>query len=545
MVRFFKKHWLIVLIVLVAGFLRFFGLTQRGLVVSDACFYGNLAKTPIYALDFFQNGGSISNMNGLLEYLKGNGCVFNSEKPAHTFLIFISFLVFGIKDWAVLLVSALCGVISVLMVYLIAVRFFTKEVGIIAATLLAFSGLMVAFSRTGYPQMGTMLMVATVLYFYFSYNRDRQRKHLYLAAISTGIALLFHPTFVIVLFPIVVHFFFDYIGNGKKRPAPLAIMASVLLIAFPILLEEGVSALANMLSNEYEISGVILQFFHTSDKLAVSNQSADFLSGLRFFFEMIRMTDGQFWTLFFVWALLFGTFKGVREKNSYICILAGQVILSLALWSWKYPTVKVLPVCYPALSLLAGYSVWEMFSKSGFKKAGVVVSMALIVVSVNYAYLKSQLTLAPSFRQAIRMTKEIVERDGGVFCATDQGALKPILNFYMPQIKKGRFGIEFKGSKSETVSYEMLGFGRMVTEHDYSESLFENCQIVLELRNYDHLIPVTNFHRLKNEGLEYIKANFNERWLNLYLFRKCDNQMKDVGIRNLLEGRSLERYYFK
>jgi hypothetical protein len=171
--------------------------------------------------------------------------------------------------------------------------------------------------------------------------------------------------------------------------------------------------------------------------------------------------------------------------------------------------------------------------------------MALIVVSVNYAYLKSQLTLAPSFKQAILMTKEIVERDGGVFCATDQGALRPILSFYMPQINKSRFGIEFKGSKSETVSYEMLDFGRMVTEHDYSESLFENCQIVLELRNYDHLIPVTNFHRLKNEGLEYIKANFNEKWLNLYLFRKCDNQMKDVGIRNLLEGRSLERYYFK
>jgi len=524
-VHFFRQHWLIFLIILMAGFIRFYDLVQRGLVISDAGFYGNIAKTPIYVLNFLEKGGSISDVNGILEFLKGNSCVFHSEKPGHTFLIFISFLIFGIHDWAILLVSALSGVISVSMVYLIGNRFFSKEVGVISATFLALSGFMVAFSRTGHPQMDTMLMVAVMLYFYFRYNQDGEKLYLYFSAATMGIGLLFHPTFLIVLCPIVLHFFFDYIGNRERRPERSAFFVSLLLFALPILLEEAVFLFANMLSDKHEILGVVPYFFHKTAMQEAANQNADFFSGLNFFFEMMKMTDGLFWALFFILALLFGSFQGIRRKNPCLYILGAQVVLSLALWSWKYPTAKVLPVCYPALSLLAGYSVWEIMSKSRFKNLGLAVAMISVVLSVNYAYLKGQLTLSAQYKQAVLLTKEIVERDGGVFRAKDHEALKGMLSFYMPQINNSQFGIEFKGDKNVTISYEMIDYRKMMRNPDASERLFENCQIVLELRNSDQFLPVMNFHRLKNEGLEYIKTNFNSRWLNLYVFKKYDNPM--------------------
>ena len=112
---------------------------------------------------FFDENERNKGFTSLESYLKDRGCNANIIKPGHIALITLSFLIFGIKDYAVLLVSAVCGIGVIIMTYLIGKDVFGKPEGLIAAAIIAVSGQQMIFSRTGYPQMDTTFIFSLAL----------------------------------------------------------------------------------------------------------------------------------------------------------------------------------------------------------------------------------------------------------------------------------------------------------------------------------------------------------------------------------------------
>ncbi len=120
---------LMVIIVLAGAFLRFHHLSALDFWVDE--------PYHVYAAQSFNQDGTYSLPSGIHYY---HGDFFNR-------LVAFSFSVFGVNEFSARFPSALIGVINIILIFLVARKFFNWKVGLAAAFLLAFSYYALAWSR--------------------------------------------------------------------------------------------------------------------------------------------------------------------------------------------------------------------------------------------------------------------------------------------------------------------------------------------------------------------------------------------------------------
>lgn len=137
-----KRYIWILLIVLLAGFLRFYKLSQAPPALnSDEVAIGYNAYSIL--------------KTGRDEYGSRYPVTFRSfddyKMPVYVYMAAASMKVFGYNDFAVRFPSALLGTITVLLTYALAIQLLKRRgVGLISAFLLAISPWSLQFSRSGY-----------------------------------------------------------------------------------------------------------------------------------------------------------------------------------------------------------------------------------------------------------------------------------------------------------------------------------------------------------------------------------------------------------
>jgi len=168
-----KKHLILTLIIILAAVLRLYALDKfpAGLNADEATIGYN-------AYSLLETGKDEHGASWPLVFRS-----FDDYKPPLYFYLVLPFVkVLGLNIWAVRLPSALLGIASVYLIYLLTTKLFNKNIGLLSALILATSPWHLHFSRGGWEaNSATFFLLLGVWAFFKSLNTP---KYFYLSSFS-------------------------------------------------------------------------------------------------------------------------------------------------------------------------------------------------------------------------------------------------------------------------------------------------------------------------------------------------------------------------
>ncbi len=223
---FFKERGqlLLILILVIATFLRFFKLDYQSLWYEE-----------LETLRFVLRGESFFEFLSL--YIQNP----DFHPPAMPILLRFVYVLFSESEWALKFLPALFGVASVYLVYLIGERVFNKHTGLLGALLMGLSGSQVYYSQ---EVRYTPVLVFLTLLFYFLCLRTREKKdrRTTFGLIACGVlaSYLHYSGFFFSLFVLGVFSVLDHKDKELTKLFALSGVAIVILFGpwIPTLLEQ-------------------------------------------------------------------------------------------------------------------------------------------------------------------------------------------------------------------------------------------------------------------------------------------------------------------
>ncbi len=503
-------------------FLRLQGIQDQGINDYDSAYYANIAKVPILTLKWFLNeGGGINDLPSLETYLVNRGCNTNIIKPGHIALITLNFLIFGVTDYAVLLVSALCGIGVIIMTYRIGREVFTKSVGLIAAVIIALSGQQIIFSRTGYPQMDTTFIFCLAFFlFWKSLNAQNGNKLFYSSAIITGLTLLFHQSVYIVIFPLFIAMMLNVNkrvnGNFLSRIKKCSYFFTIMLI--PLIL----SMLFIMVINSINPSG--------GEDLLMRNlgrfQSGAFerwgisIEKLSFYPIMFWMLEGPLVAMFIPLSIIFMLWKAYKTHSINYVLIGSLASIPLVFWTLNYTTLKAIQVAMPFIAISVGVFIvdvskqFAMYCNRQYIQTLIPIVIVVFILSSGSVRSYSHIKFKSNYRLAVNQLMEYMNVHGGVF-NVNQNNLWPIAYFYtgnlIDKIPSGFKGDIVFADGDIRSDYKIIDWRQFIpgkTNIIELENIIENYEPIIQLPYNNKAYPIWHYHRYYDT--EIIPELFNE-----------------------------------
>lgn len=158
----------------------------------DEAWYTEIARNILKSSDWF--------------LLKWNGLPYYDHPPFGFWLMAISFKTFGVSEFSARLPSALCGIFSILLIYLIGKQLFNKYAGFGAGLILATTPWFWLRAREG--NLDIILVFTILLSIWLAIKAKENNRLLPLLAIPLSLMLLTKTIIGIGVFPVIVAIFF-------------------------------------------------------------------------------------------------------------------------------------------------------------------------------------------------------------------------------------------------------------------------------------------------------------------------------------------------
>lgn len=331
--------YLLLVIMLLAGGLRFFGLTHRGL------FYADETRYYRYAVAIKE---SITRLN------EGLAC-----KPGHELLGLIGLYLLGSHQYSVLFISGLLGVATVFMVFLIGCKFYDLKVGILSALFLAVCAAHVLFSRSFLAHGNQAFFLVLAAYLYLSNFKM-------LSSLCLGYSFLVHPTGIIYLGPFLLCEFFLWL---RKRQGFIRVFWFMVFFIAPFVALEGVSIFArkesgSILVNIYK--GYLGQILFVNAEAANLGVETNKNLGPFHYFIMSWLTNGPVFTAVLTISVVFysGYFLIKRQLSK---LMIG--VFSIALFGyWQFLSIherlfREIIILFPFFCIIMGVFISKLHRK--------------------------------------------------------------------------------------------------------------------------------------------------------------------------------------
>jgi len=497
------------LVIVVAIFVRFYGLDDRGIVLWDAAHYFEKSIQMMQELDHavFRRG-SLSILSGC------------ELKPGHLLANAISFSVFGVRDTVVLGVQALCGVITVLVVYLIGSKMAGQQSGVLAAALFSVAGLAVGMSRTGWPQAISVLILGFGYLFYQSSLATSKKKWLFitLTGITGGMAAGLHLVILLFYFAVPVT---EIWRVSVFRELSIRECMTRVGVFLPAVV--GTAALFEFALNQMGSGylGCTFGYILESQIFAHGRFSGDALSSLQKFFNFDYVIAALkfFWialkeieTVFFAIGALISlgllSFLALRQRNTMILIAGIHLLAGLFFALFGYATIKAIYHLYIPICLAGGifYSrMLGLMSRSRLR-AGVGASTTVFVIIVLASGLLASWPLI-SYRSgydvAVRKVIGLVDQTGARFSLNEKHlghSLSTIIPYYI--YRKNGKRLDSVTSKNignfgstDLVVVDFRAF-KKDSSHEHISKVINEFQPVFQARNMTKPLPTVHFHRV-------------------------------------------------
>ena len=325
-----RKYWLLIIIILLAGFLRLWKLSSVPPHL-----------TP-YEASLGYNAFSILK-TGRDEYGKLLPIIFKSfgdYKPGLYIYLSVPFVgLLGLNEWAVRLPSAVCGVLTVFLIYLIAKKLFPgKKIGIFAAFVAATNPWLIYFSRGAWEVNVCLTLALAGTYFFLKFLT--RSKFLLFSAFFFALTLLCYQgaklSSGIVLLILVILYWKNVFSSNKKILAGSLLIG--IMVSLPIILSlfQGRTGRLNVFSVfSYPRPAEYLQ-----KQLAHGNENMGSLSYYVFHSETVNFARGVMgrWFNHFSGRFLFfeGDWQNPRHTapNSGVLLTFDLILLILGIVSF-------------------------------------------------------------------------------------------------------------------------------------------------------------------------------------------------------------------
>lgn len=224
----FRKIWPLLLICALAFSLRVYSLDK----VPPALF-GDEIDVGDQAYSLLKTGRDINN-RFLPVYIKS---VAEYRAPLYIYSAVPFVAVFGLNEWGVRLPAAFWGVVSILGLYLLAERLFSKKIALASALIVAFSPWHLQYSRGGFE--ATMLLAFLIFATYFFLLGIRKGIFLLISLFLFGLtpyiystAVLFTPLWLLAL---TMLFWNEVVGKTRQTKSLRFPAAALLILGLTVL----------------------------------------------------------------------------------------------------------------------------------------------------------------------------------------------------------------------------------------------------------------------------------------------------------------------
>lgn len=522
------KAWHIVLLIIigVGFFLSTYHLLDRGLTCHDEGYYlvgtQQLKERPLFSLP---------------------SC---SAKPGHISLISLMSIFVGLEDYTSLIISAIFGILTIFLIYLVGRGMYSRESGLWAAFLIAISPYHLYYSRSGYSFTSALFFYILGIYLYYLSQVARSRKllKLLISGICIGLAIACHHSFFWLWLVLPIYELF------LSRFAKRRIVILIFSLFLPAIIFEGLVRITNFLNPGTGNDGFAYLpqlrriFAHFIPLVARfdSGRSSNFsffninLSVIPSYLRFLWRLEGPVVCLLFVLGIIIILNRLSRKFSLNDFIILTQTIIPLFIWFGhaclcNRIRVKALFVILPGMAFIVSQAI-IMFKdlirekgRSGF--AFQLISTILIVSLITCPVAKGLREII-GIRSSIKEAKsEVIEylKATSISVAINPSAF-PIWQFYFRKNNIRDF-YPYKDGVS-------LREGLFII--DYGTRGYLNQEIVwrshkITVRNFltilEDTTPIINIPYLRDDflerslkpGFEYNKAKTLE-YLRVYDLRK-------------------------
>ena len=500
---------LILLTVITGAFLRLDGIHNQGLNWYDSAYYANVAKVPILSFKWlFDENNSKKDLPSLETYLINRGCNTNIIKPGHVAFITLSFLIFGIKDYAVLLVSAICGIGVIVMTYRIGREIFAKSVGLIAAAIIAVSGQQIIFSRTGFPQTDTVFLFCLALFLFWKSICAKDGNKLFISsAVITGLTLLFHQSVYILIFLLFIAMMVN-VNEGVNRSFSSRIKKCLYFFAI-MLIPFIFSHIFITVFNSINPSGGEDLLMRNLERL----QSGAFerwgisIEKLSFYPSMFWMLEGPLVTMLIPLSIIFMLWKAYNTHSINYVLIGLLASIPLVFWTLNYTTLKAIQVAMPFVAISIGVfivalskriSIYYNKKKIGFYIQNITI-LFILIIGTNNSF--TSINLKTNYNSVFIELEKYMKANDGQLNAI-QNNIWPITYFYAGNIvdnNPSQFSNNIIFDKPDAHSdYRIIDWQQFQYGKNDINSLMDvdnKYSPVIQKIYWDEAIPILNYHR--------------------------------------------------
>lgn len=197
--RFVKSNridLLIIFLLLLTFPIFFYKLHQSSLVSFDEAWYADIARN------------IIKFKNPLVLYFNGNS--YTDHPPAGFWLMSISMVFLGINEFGARFASALAGLVSLIVLYLLGKELFNKIVGLLSAIALSSATWFLFRARSG--NLDIILTMFFLLTLFFAVKSIKEKKFIWPFSINLALLILTKTIVPFIIFPSLLVIFW----NSKK-----------------------------------------------------------------------------------------------------------------------------------------------------------------------------------------------------------------------------------------------------------------------------------------------------------------------------------------
>lgn len=378
-----RRKYILIAILILAAVLRLAYLS-RGDTINDEVFY---AFRAIGLLDFDEAAQQKTPLEWNNPYIPWWTKLSFHDHPPLVFWVQHFFIkIFGENNFSFRFPSAILGILSVYLLYLIGRQLFSREAGLLGALFLAVTLSGVYISRTGMQEPYVIFFLLLASYFFLkSFKKD---SYLIWTAVALGFGLLAkYNTFVLI--PIFLTYSLLYRRDFFKNKKFWMGAGLIILICSPIIIYN-IALYRNVGHFDFQLSYIFHQN-HPEWTVQPGKETGSISDRLHQFVP--RLINSNSWLFLILVAVSLAAFFGT-------CLKKGRIFFrrfAFLFWSIFYlaaliifgigPSYRFLSILAPFFSLCIGIFFWFLYQKylSGRKKIAIALLLMFVGFEIFYS----------------------------------------------------------------------------------------------------------------------------------------------------------------
>ncbi len=479
-----------ILILILAGVIRFWNLDQRALIEWDEAYYFGVVKTYRIGFDWFiKNLAYGATTDSLKTQLLEEGIAVNpTAKHGFILILFMFSFIFGVNELLPLIVSVIFGIATIYLTGLIASKIFNWKIGLLSMLLLTFSFFHVHYSRSGYPTSVVIFFVCLGWFFYLSSltckneKKYNLKKKTLLSGLSVGYAFTAHYNTYWV-FPLFLIFLLLETFTNKITTQRIYFLGKKNIIfltgfIFPLLFFEVGTRILKIYVESYAVLTNMpgSNFFVYSEDLFYQVLGRDTLKPISvFYFDLIVRWEGFLVLSLIIASLVWGIFL-IKKNHSFLLMSSlAMIFIPLIILSKSVVVARNIAVVLPATSILIATLIYYIYCKlKSFNSYISIITISLFLVLV---FVGGLVHLQPVFSIQSGMPKAIsfMQKNGSIKHISSE--------FYLSRLYAGRmnifdpvFGFSEQNIRDQVKNLYLQGYKFILiaqTKHNINQRLLE------------------------------------------------------------------------